>query len=249
MNVLATSTISQTSLASNSRSDIIVTTTFSQSTYTYTYLPPTSTNTASVSGTTTAGWILVPPIVPLPFPVPPVVSPPEEPETPGEPEDPEEEDPENTQRNKPTLPSLTSTACSTKTATMTVVNCNEDFWVSSYQLQSSLTDCSTSLSRTSGCIITSMTASTNTIDPSTSSITIDTDATEIDYDPGQLVIDGNPPGNATRLQDIFKNDMGVAPPPPDPPRGDLVCAAQNTTGPSFIQDNGLVSAALSSEVF
>lgn len=54
-------------------SDVVVITTVSQSTYSLTYRPPTATGTASPA----SGWGFIPPIASLPFPVPPLIPPPE----------------------------------------------------------------------------------------------------------------------------------------------------------------------------
>ena len=214
-------------------SNIIITTTFSQSTYTYTYAPPTSLGTATTSGSANQSWGLVPPIMPLPFPVPPTMPPPEAPAIPGEPGEGEPGKPKQFSLTIPTP------SCFANTATLTAASCTELVSVSSYLLKSTLTDCSSTYSTTSGCAVTGS-ATTVTIAPNIPE-TISTVDEQIGDDVGQVYFDPYPQDDPTRISDIFIHDFGLGPErDPANTNGKLICSAQSTAVPSFFQANALV---------
>lgn len=240
----APNTASTGPITGTSPGNIIVTTTFSSSTYTLTYIPPTTIGTIPVSASTTDGWHLVPPIVPLPFPAPPVVPPPEEPGIPEEPENPgDDNDHENEPNTLENRPTLSIPECSTSTATLGLVNCTQIIWVSSYKLQSSLSGCSTTSSTTSGCALTiTNSVSTATVIPDLQQV-FTTSGPDI-YAPGPVIDDlPNPPDDPYRVVNIFAKQLNIVA-PVDPPKGSLTCAAPNQSGPSFSWYNANVGIFL-----
>ncbi|KAG7004484.1 hypothetical protein G7Y79_00025g057700 [Physcia stellaris] len=199
---------------------VTVTTTVSSSPYTLTYVSPTGSHTSPVSASTTADWVLIPPLIPLPFAPAPVIPPPEAPELPTIPEDPQ-----------PSI-SIPAPGCTTSIATFGVASCTEVVWVSSHTIQSSLTGCSTSSSTLSGCSLTASTGvSTSTIVLGRSSVSPTTEM-PISYTSGPLPLDVNPPDDPNLVFDLFKDQLNISP-PVEPPRGALTCAPKVDKAPIF----------------
>lgn len=217
----------------DAQSNVIITTTVSSSAYTLTYVPPTLTGTPQISASTTDGWHLIPPIVPLPFAVPPVLPPPEAPQSPETPVEPGHDNGgDNGQNSQIKLPTVSTSGCLTSTVAFGIVNCTEILWVSSYQLHSSLSGCSTTSSVTSACSMTiTPGVSTATIKPDAGMITSMSDS-DTAYAPGPVIFDQSPPDNPNWIADIFARELDIVP-PVDPPRGSLTCAAKNSSGSSF----------------
>ena len=111
------------------------------------------------------------------------------------------------------------------------------FYVSSNELQSTLSGCSSSFSTTSGCFITgTSTAITVDFPMPLSTNTADDD---IIYDRAEIYCGQDISDVPDYVSDSYIADTGIGP-PSEPSRGDLVCAAQSSSAPSFIQANALV---------
>ena len=66
---------------------------------------------------------------------------------------------------------------------------------------------------------------------------------DILYDRGDIYWGPDVPDVPDYVSNSYVRDTGIGP-PSEPSRGDLVCATQSASGPSFIQGNALVKVPL-----